>query len=263
MIYRINKSVVVPGQTEKDGKKVPGSIEVTVYADEAGDGYNIGLTDFTIPGFEGSPQFEGFYARSKTEMTGGFVGEKLVVEETILEQTIDLLHERLALEVADKSTDQKPEGFITFDGMTFIRFVSEPTIDSGENVEIREKVVLYTVIFDERDLAQHVAENTLGSFDNNPVTFINKDDLKATIENKEEVEPWSDLDLSFTLVGTASIEWIFDENRLKEDLAGRNKAAIHTILGGYPSIDTAEVIIRPFWKGSFPEDVNEIEIIKN
>ena len=65
LIYRINKSVVVPGQKTEDGEKVPGSVEVTVYADEAGEGFNIGLMDFTIPGFKGSPRFAKFYARSK------------------------------------------------------------------------------------------------------------------------------------------------------------------------------------------------------
>ena len=73
LIYRINRSIVVPGQKTEDGEKVPGSIEVTVYADEAGDKFNISLTDFTVPGFKGSPRFEKFYARSKTPMAGGFI----------------------------------------------------------------------------------------------------------------------------------------------------------------------------------------------
>jgi len=67
----------------ENGKTVPGSIEVTVYADEPLSKYNIGLTDFTVPGFKGAPQFETFYARSKTPMTGGFTGMEPVVEESI------------------------------------------------------------------------------------------------------------------------------------------------------------------------------------
>jgi len=53
LIYRIQNSVVVPGQTvDSSGKTVPGSIVVTVYSDQPGEKYNIGLTDFTIPGFK-------------------------------------------------------------------------------------------------------------------------------------------------------------------------------------------------------------------
>ena len=52
-IYRIDEAITVPGRHEnEDGEMVPGSIEVTVYADEAGEAYNTDLTDFDIPGFE-------------------------------------------------------------------------------------------------------------------------------------------------------------------------------------------------------------------
>ena len=32
-----------------DGKNIPGSVDVKVYANEPGEKYNIGLSDFTIP----------------------------------------------------------------------------------------------------------------------------------------------------------------------------------------------------------------------
>ena len=58
-IYRIRDAVVVPGISDKDGRKTPGSIEVTVFADEPGEEYNIGYTDFTKnngwPNSTGSP----------------------------------------------------------------------------------------------------------------------------------------------------------------------------------------------------------------
>ena len=81
LIYRINESTVVPGQRIENKKVVPGSVEVVVYADEVGEKYNMGLGDFTIPWFKGDPRFDDFYARSKTEMTGGFVGEKKIVSK--------------------------------------------------------------------------------------------------------------------------------------------------------------------------------------
>ena len=76
LIYRIAESAVVPGKTTKNGVDTPGSIEVTVFADEAGDKYNIKKTDFTIPGFKSdASRFKNIYARSSTDMTGGFVGK--------------------------------------------------------------------------------------------------------------------------------------------------------------------------------------------
>jgi hypothetical protein len=260
LIYRIDKSVVVPGK--KDGE--PGNIEVTVYADEPGEEYNISLTDFTIPGFKGAEQFEFFYAQSKTEMTGGFKGERLTVEDSVLEKERADLHKNLEEQLRARVADQKPEGFLSFDEAIFVEFKSETPSEKGEDVEIIEKVVLYNLIFKDSALAKYLAINTLATFDSSTdVNFKEGVELKLTPKASEEgetLEPWKTEEFEFSMSGTAPIVWQFDEEQLKSDLSGRNKEAIHTILGGYPSIDEAEVVIRPFWKGNFPENTEEIKI---
>ena len=54
-IYRINDSITIPGM--KGG--TPGSVEVDIYADSNGADYNIDATEFTIPGFKGTPREKG------------------------------------------------------------------------------------------------------------------------------------------------------------------------------------------------------------
>ena len=73
-IYRIDRAVTVPGMKNSGGQTVAGSVEATVYADKSGSEYNIGFSDFTIPGLKGGLKYEKFYARSKTPMTGGMKG---------------------------------------------------------------------------------------------------------------------------------------------------------------------------------------------
>ncbi len=258
-IYRIDKSVVVPGKVDDR----PGSVEVTVYADEPGESYNMGKTNFTIPGFKGAPQFETFYAESVTDMTGGFAGERLVVEDSVLEQERATLQASLRDELMGQVDSQKPDGFVGFPSSVFIDFISETPEEKGGEVEIREKAVLYSVLFKETELAQFLAENTFGSFNNEEVDFLETEGLvltPQTAQNGNEIRPWSDPTFRFSMSGTAPIVWIFDTESLKNDLSGRNKEAIHTILSGYPSIDEAEVVIRPFWRGSFPVETEEIDI---
>jgi len=86
LIFRIIEPVTVPGKQTKDGRVVSGSIEVTVKADKPGATYNIGLKDFTIPGLKGSPKYTEIYARSKTEMSGGFSGMQKVISKTLLDK---------------------------------------------------------------------------------------------------------------------------------------------------------------------------------
>lgn len=70
-IFRLSKGVTVPGISDRNGRREPGVVEAEVVADEAGDGYNIGATDFSIPGFAGSAKAGKMYAKSTTSMSGG------------------------------------------------------------------------------------------------------------------------------------------------------------------------------------------------
>ena len=112
MIYRIPESINVPGKTVKDGVETPGTIEVEVFADEAGEKYNIGKVDFTVPGFKNDPaRYKGFYARSVTAMTGGFVGKMKTVLPEEKRSTLAQLD-------ADIKTELQKEGYYSTDTKT-------------------------------------------------------------------------------------------------------------------------------------------------
>lgn len=260
LIYRINKSIVVPGQTTENGEKVPGSIEITVYADEAGDKYNIGLTDFTIPGFEGSPRFDSFYARSKTPMIGGFVGEKLTADPDDLKKVREEIHTDLQKQLFNEAFSQKPDNFYLFEDTIFVEFESEPTLEDNGEVEVREKAILYGALFNKEKFANYIAKNTIAAFDDETVEISDISTLTITVSNKNDARPWEEEEFEFTVNGSAHIVWTIDEEKLKEDLAGRAKVALSTVLSGYPSIEQAEVVLRPFWKRSFPDKVSKIKI---
>ncbi|MDP7159035.1 MAG: hypothetical protein QGH85_00415 [Candidatus Pacebacteria bacterium] len=260
LVYRINRSVVVPGQKTEDGEKVPGSLEVTVYADEAGDKFNIGLTDFTVPGFKGSPRFDSFYARSKTPMTGGFIGEKLTADPVDVEKAKSEIHTDLKEQLLNEAFSQSPDEFYLFEDGVFVEFESQSQAEAGDEVEIIEKAILYGVLFNKEKFASHIAENTLVAFDEGAVSIADISTLTVTAIDKEEARPWEDEEFEFSVGGNAHIVWTFDEEKLKNDLSSRAKAALPTVLSGYPSIGQAEVVLRPFWKRSFPDKVSKIKI---
>ncbi len=68
-IFRIQNPVIVPGVKMSGTKLTPSSIKVNVVSDAAGEEYLIGPSYFTIPGFQGSPKYAGFYAESTEPMT--------------------------------------------------------------------------------------------------------------------------------------------------------------------------------------------------
>ena len=70
-IFRTTKDVYIPGANIIDDEIIPSSIDVEVVANYLGAEYNIGQSDFTIPGFKGTVKYAGFYGKSDTAMSGG------------------------------------------------------------------------------------------------------------------------------------------------------------------------------------------------
>ncbi len=262
LIYRIRSSLIVPGKTTIAGKSVPGSIEAVVYADASGKEYNVGLTDFTVPGFKSdAARYEGFYARSKTSMTGGFSGIAKVVNETTLSAARVAIRSELQAKLIAEVRREMPVGYILFDKAFTVSFEDEPNGDadpSGKSVTVRERATFTGFILNREAFTKTIAAKTLERYDGSPVTIKNLDTLLVA-----PVGALGGAELStlhFTLKGDAVILWKFDEIKFAEDLSGKPKAEISTVLSGYPGILSAEVELRPFWKSVFPADPKKIII---
>ena len=260
LIYRIQESVVVPGQKEEGGALVPGSIEVTVFADEPGEDYNIDRTDFTIPGFKGGERFESFYARSVTPMTGGFTGQRLVVSEDVLDQTKARLQDQLRLELKERVIAEHPDNFLLYDEATFVVFEDLPNVDKENSAEVRVRGILHGVLLPKDQLAAHLASNTLAEYDGNQVMLRNPRNLAVSFIESEAEEPWTAPQITMEISGEAQIDWVFDAETLRTALAGKSKDALQTTLSQYPGIESANASIRPFWQGSFPSDPAKITV---
>ncbi len=269
-IFRIRDSLTVPGRTMgSDGTAVPGSIEATVTADQPGTTYNVGPSKFTIPGFEGTPRYEGFYANSKEPMTGGFEGKRNTIDDTQLSNIQNELETSLKTDLIAQAGQpgQVPDGFYTFDGAYFYEFEALPIENEGNNVKIQVKGTLHNVLFDHDQFAGHLASAAIAGYDNTSIALENPADLKVTVapieEDLQKETPWQNTTIKVHVEGTGKFVWQFDEEQLKKDLAGKEKAALPTILKSYPSIQKAEITVRPFWKSTFPDTIEKIAVTKS
>lgn len=262
-IYRIKKPIVAPGKTTIGGEEVPGSVEVTVYADETGASYNIGLTDFTIPGLKGSPMYDGFYARSKTPIEGGFAGDVKKISATDREQATRALQEEIRSKLFDRIFEEKPEGFVLYDDGVFIRFKDGEQIETagGEDTAIVSQVgKLEALMFAEQALSAHIARRVVDHFDNRPVVIPELSSFQFTLLDKAALTPTEASDISFALAGSGRVIWDVDSSLLQDALAGQPKKDFQKVLSAFLGIERAEIVIRPFWKQAFPENSSKIKI---
>jgi hypothetical protein len=266
LIYRIPAPIVVPGVQDIDGKKVPGSVETAVLAEYAGVEYNIGPTRFTIPGLKGDPRFDDMYAESIDSMKGGFSGDVLTVEGQAEAEARSQIEGDLRAALLEEAQNKIPEGFILYENAIAFSNESLPNT-AGENaqtVNVRESVILQAVIFDKKELSKYIARSTIADFDGQDVLVRNlselafslagdEDEFRRQIEKKETAQ--------FMLEGAPEIVWTFDEARLRQDLAGKSKKMVDTVLSAYPGIDSAKISIKPIWDSTFPKNPDNIKII--
>jgi len=261
LIYRVNESVVIPGSITVAGKVIPGSVDVTVHADEAGEKYNVGKKDFTIPGFKGDPRFKTVYARSKTDMTNGFIGTVKKVSDSDAAKAKGELHATLAEQLKKDVESQLPADFIVFDDGLFYSYTSlAQTGGSNSSATINEEGILRAIIFNRSSFAKQVAQTIAPTVANTDVAMLGVEGLAFAIKDKTTLDSTNLTTLSFTLTGTINFLSQFDENKLKTDLTNKKRGDLSSILQNYPSIKQANAVIRPFWKSTFPSEDADIKI---
>lgn len=264
LIYKTVKAISVPKAFIQNKQTVPGSVMAQVLADQSGDKYNIGLSDFTVPGFKGSPQFKNVYGRSKTAMAGGFSGMKKSVDVATLNQAGNDLQNSLKSELEKQISTVIPQNFILFPQSISYNFggVSEKSNDTPGKTTLQISGTASAIIFDKVLLSQKIVSVTSSSTTlNNSAEVSNLNNLKLTLLQPSAITKDYSGVVSFELKGDAKIIWLFDQSALKNDLLGIKKSDLPSLLKAkYPTIQEARAKIFPIWKGSFPSDPNKITI---
>ena len=262
LVFRIEESVEVPGYTEDaEGNTVPGTITAEVFADATGEEYNLLATEFTIPGLEGTDQYDDMYARSTSPFTGGFEGLRYVIDDAELMNAQNSLHEELRNALLSRLETERPAGFIVYDDAITFAYDSLPATEYGDNLAtIKEQARLQVPIWNEAAFASHIAQNTLVGYEGEAVYLEDPSTLSFSFASGTPDDLATANSLGFSLSGNTRIVWHFDAAQLKADLMGMSKTALHTVLSGYPAIERAEAVIKPFWKQSFPEDAEKITV---
>ena len=266
-VFRIANPISIPGRKTENGKKVPGSVEVLVTADQAGESYNMDVVEFTVPGLKGDPRFTTIYARSKTPMTGGFSGEMKVVDPALEKTTRTELENSLKTKLKSDILSQIPVNFILFDdGISYTTdALSQKNTDKADEVSLELKGSAHAVIFDKALLSKAILDMYADSIaaEGQTLSITNLQDLSFVLTGNTKISQSLTTPITFTVTGDAQVEWLFDESMLKNDLLGIKKTDVSSLLQAkYPSIESARVKIRPLWKRSFPVDESEVTIIK-
>lgn len=261
LIYRIAESIIVPGQTMKEGVISPGSIETEVFADEAGEKYNIKKTDFTIPGFKNDPsRYKNFYARSSTDMEEGFVGKKKVVSEDQKKAAIQNLDEEIRLDLEKELLSKVPEGLVLLPGAFIYDSRNLPQTEESASVVISQEGTSYAIMLNKSDLSKKITDQYIKDYpewENIKSTVYDfsslvMDSKSSRIEANDKIE--------FRISGKAQILADINTDLVSQKLAGMSRREITKLLDEFAGISSITTTIRPIWKQSFPKNPLKINV---
>lgn len=256
-IYKTVKAVVVPG---KKGT-TPGSVEVEIYADVAGEEYNKPQTDFKIFGFKGNPKYQTIYAESIGEISGGFKGETFALSAEEESKQNQELETKLKESLLVKARAELPEGFVIYDDAVILEKESPETATAEGGSEIILKGKLHAFIFKKENLTRELVKEAVADFDKNKVTIQDLEGISVSLMSASEINPSVVESISLSVKGETDIVWEIDEQAIKDVLVGIKERSFQPIMGEFRSIEKAELRIKPVWKTTVPEDLEKIKII--
>lgn len=264
-IYRINDSITVPKGILTSGKLTPGSLEVTVYADEAGPEYNSDPVDFTLPGLKTSPLFTKVYARSKGPLAGGASGTIKTVSDQDLKQAGEDLRVELETKLRSKARGDLAPFQIVYDHGIMVELgtplLSKAPASASNKAVVSLEGKITLVLFKRADLTKAIAKKLVQNYAGEEVLINNLETLQFAMSPQGGTTLANGTKLDFTLKGTPELTWVIDEAAIKKALVGISKESFIGILAQYPSVERAQASVRPMWKRSFPDDPNKISVV--
>ncbi|MDO8496654.1 MAG: hypothetical protein Q7S43_04385 [bacterium] len=259
IIFRTLKTITVPGTKVQNGKIIPGSIEVEVIADKAGDLYNIGSGKFTVPAFKEKgdlDRYGKFYGQSNESMRGGIIGKAKVVTEEDYLNAKKKVEERIVAEAEQELKTQASGLKILELPMPAVNnLASSAQIDEAvDSFTVSGVAMLRTVGFKESDLNDLLVQY-IQSIDDVSV-FPDKLSLKfQDVKFDDEARV-----LRFNVIVDGSVYSKIEQEKIIADLMGKNENEIRDYMKGIDSISSARVILSPFWVWRVPKDHNRIEM---
>ncbi|TSC91989.1 MAG: Uncharacterized protein CEN90_104 [Parcubacteria group bacterium Licking1014_17] len=257
LIFRIPQSINVPAATRVSSGVVPGKIESIVYADRAGADYNIAAGRFTVPGFKGTPKYDKFYGISDKPMSGGIIGPSSIV----LEMDYINAQNELTKKVRDSSLaalkDQTGDLKVLD---SFKIALGEPNAnakagEAASELQMTISANAKTIAFRETDinaLINHYMDN------NSDYELLQKG---LDIQYSSASFSSDDKELSFIVYVKGQAVSKIDKDKIAKDIAGLNESDLKVYIKKVEEIESAKIVLSPFWIRKLPKDISRIKVI--
>ena len=257
-IFRLEQRIVVPAAKIVEGKIISSSIEARVIADQAGPQYNIGpVSHFSIPGFQGTAKYQGFYASSQEPTTGGFIGEKAFPTEDDIKKAEEKATKNLKDYIDSFLSLQIPPEFKIIDGSKQFNVIKEEInkeVDEKGNFTVFLEGESLNIAFREsdlKDLLENIAKEDRG------VNFRIK---SYKLEYGVGRPDFRQGRISFAINFQGVFEEPIDIESFKQKVLNKNEKELKTLVSTLPNIQKVTISFWPFWVKRVPNDLKRVKM---
>ncbi len=259
-IFRLTDAVIVPGAKITDGKIISASIDAGVTADQAGPDYNVGpLAHLTIPGFKGSPKYDGFYGEFKAAAQGGFIGQKAVPTASDIQKAKDSMTSILKTTLETSFLAGYPPGFKILDGSSNLN-VTKLTVNENTNADgnfsVFGEATISAIGFRESDMKSLLTALASKDHPGSVLATSTQDytGVRADFKNGS---------VAFTIAAQATLKPNFSAGDFKTKITGKSVNEVKSLISRLPGLSGARVSVWPIWLGSIPSDSRKVLVNVN
>lgn len=259
VLFRLPKSIVVPGAKVEGGKIVPQSVEAELVADVPGERSNIaGETNLMIPGFQGTPKYEKFDAVAAQGFSGGLEGTGTVVskddiknaEEQVTKAVFDVLKAEIGRGI--------PPGFVSADGLQNVQIVKVDAPAPGtraEHFSVAASAIGKALIFREQDAVALVQSLVLaGAADQE---FVQG---SAQLRYQARSADFGKGKAELAVSGHVKTRAVAHADDLAALIAGKKMGSITDVLRNRHELADFHLSFFPPWRSSAPANPAKIHI---
>jgi hypothetical protein len=260
-IFRLLKTVVIPGLSVIGGQSKPGAISTEVIADQPGADYNLQASDFKILGFQGGPKYAKFYAKSSIAFSGGTTEGEAIAG--ISQSDLDSAKQKTELALKAKMTEiingQLQAGEVALLEATKVTLdksaASSKLGDVAQAFDYTVTAKVQALVFIQTDIEKLIEKTP--QFSEQP-----KDAIK-NIKSLEyvSVEPsFEDGSLLLKVHSEIEVTPGVDLELFKREALGKNENELLLILKKYQNIESANLLFSPTFITRIPQFPNRVSI---
>ena len=256
LVYKSDTAFTIPKAVSDS---VPGSVEITVTAAEAGAKYNISTTVFSVPGLSGSEYYSNIWAESVTAMTGGEESQVKIVSAGDVSSAKDSFEGKYDEVSKQVLIATIPKGYTYF---------SEDISPKLSNVSVSAKAGDELDVF---SVSGHI-ETEATVFRDEDVNNLGEKLLAKDMSELKTIAPGSvtyevkekklnkDGTITLSVIFKGKIYSMPDNGLLLDSLKGKNPKDSTSLLSNIPEIEKVEIKVTPWFKFNIPNNEKDINI---